>query len=711
MRKHGLSESASLVLVNILNSVELSNDVEFIDWKELDLNKFSNTKNLFDYQIQSLKNLLKAIYLFNKEGKEGLYERYKALTGEKYFNISEVDILKDSGFNIENSKISLLELSNRASVWMATGSGKTVVIIKLIELLIELMSKDLIPKKDILFLTYRDDLIDQFLKHLDEFNLDRTDKIHIYNLKDYENIKSGGRLFRNKGDVDVFYYRSDLISDEQKEKILDYRRFGTNWYLILDEAHKGDKEDSKRQAIFTVLSKDGFLFNFSATFTDELDLITCAYNFNLAEFVKSGYGKKPFLFVSDVKAISDKKTDFSEEQKKAVILKVLMIFTLIKQAKENIGTLYHNPLIMVLGNSVSVEESDLELFFKELVKVAQGKVHSDTFEIAKKELIEEFSNSIYVFDAQKLEIDETLIQNLSIRDVLRATFNTDKFGNIEVIVPNENRQELIFKHTNSDLPFALLRIGDITTWIRDKLEGYSIVEKFESESIFKNLNEPENSSINILLGSRAFYEGWDSNRPNIILYINIGKGKEGRKFVLQSMGRGIRIEPIKGKRQRLSIIDPQAYNQKKQYSDLLETLFIFGTKAQNLQEIMETLKQEDTDEYIGSEFEENLNVQKEKLLVPKYRIVEQSDFIGNKFELTEEEFALLKGYCEYLGKKILVVKYDVEPKEIFKLFESFSDDSKDKFYKITRANGYKRDVEVLLRIALRNLKSYTEQFF
>ncbi|MDW7973260.1 MAG: DEAD/DEAH box helicase family protein [Thermodesulfovibrio sp.] len=697
-----------LILSSILDGIEFLNDDKFIFLNELNLDKFSNTKRLFDYQIQSLKNLLKAIYLFNKEGKQGLYERYKALIGEKYFYASKSSMLEEAGFHIENSQISLLELSNRASIWMATGSGKTIVIIKLIEILIELMTKGLIPKKDILFLTYRDDLIEQFLNHFDEFNSSRIDKIYIYNLKDYENIKSGGRLFRNKGNVDVFYYRSDLISDEQKEKILDYKRFDTNWYLILDEAHKGDKEESKRQSIFTILSKKGFLFNFSATFTDELDLITCAYNFNLAEFVKSGYGKRPFLFKSDIRAISNKNIDFSEEQKKAVILKVLMIFTLVKKAKENVRNLYHNPLIMVLGNSVSIEESDLELFFRELVKIAQGKVEQKTFKTAKEELIKELSESSYVFDNQSINIDKELIQNLSIRDVLKATFNTDRFGNIEVIVLSENKNELVFKHVGSDLPFALLKIGDITTWIKEKLDGYSIVEKFENESIFKNLNEPENSSINILLGSRAFYEGWDSNRPNIILYINIGKGKEGRKFVLQSMGRGIRIEPSKGERKRLSIIDPRTYNQKKQYADLLETLFIFGTKAQNLQEIVEILKQEELDEHIGDEFIENPKIQRELLLVPKYKKIELPDASLNTFELTKEEFDLLKNYCNYLGKKVLLVKYDLEPKEVFKLFESFEEANKNKFYRIIHNNGYKRDVEFLLRIALRNLKSYTE---
>jgi hypothetical protein len=52
------------------------------------------------------------------------------------------------------------------------------------------------------------------------------------------------------------------------------------------------------------------------------------------------------------------------------------------------------------------------------------------------------------------------------------------------------------------------------------------------------------------MGSRSFYEGWDSNRPNIILFINIGKGIDARKFVLQSIGRGVRIEPIPNKRRR-----------------------------------------------------------------------------------------------------------------------------------------------------------------
>jgi type III restriction enzyme len=91
----------------------------------------------------------------------------------------------------------------------------------------------------------------------------------------------------------VFYYRSDNLSDEQKERIVDFRNYdnGGRWYVLLDEAHKGDKEDSKRQHIYSILSRNGFLFNFSATFTDSRDIVTTVYDFNLARFVEEGYGK------------------------------------------------------------------------------------------------------------------------------------------------------------------------------------------------------------------------------------------------------------------------------------------------------------------------------------------------------------------------------------------------------------------------------------
>lgn len=96
----------------------------------------------------------------------------------------------------------------------------------------------------------------------DCFNEKGSAELHNFFGKD---VKMQRTFYVNRDDVYVFYYRADLLSTEDKEKVIDYRKYPRNWYLILDEAHKGDKTDSKRQAIFTALSKEGFMFNFSAT--------------------------------------------------------------------------------------------------------------------------------------------------------------------------------------------------------------------------------------------------------------------------------------------------------------------------------------------------------------------------------------------------------------------------------------------------------------
>ncbi|MGC8651624.1 MAG: DEAD/DEAH box helicase family protein, partial [Minisyncoccia bacterium] len=170
----------------------------------------------------------------------------------------------------------------------------------------------------------------------------------------------------------------------------------------------------------------------------------------------------------------------------------------------------------------------------------------------------------------------------------------------------------------------------------NKLTGYEIIEKFDNESIFKNINHSED--INILMGSRSFYEGWDSNRPNLILFINIGKGTDARKFVLQSIGRGVRIEPIPNKRKRAQFLynnkelDSQLYTSIKDTIEPLETLFVFGTKADNLEEIIKTMKQEKPEVLLGDLFEINPDVKDKLLLIPTYKysdkiIVEEQNVV------------------------------------------------------------------------------------
>ena len=179
--------------------------------------------------------------------------------------------LLENYYTSVDDKLPYEQFINRMSFWMATGSGKTLVIVKLLEILHGLMRRGEIPAHDILVLAHRDDLLEQLRQHVNEFNAGGGLYIQLRELREYAEVKREAPSLFGGQEMTVFYYRSDNLSDEQKEKIIDFRSYDNHgrWYILLDEAHKGDKEDSKRQYIYSILSRNGFLFNFSATFTDD----------------------------------------------------------------------------------------------------------------------------------------------------------------------------------------------------------------------------------------------------------------------------------------------------------------------------------------------------------------------------------------------------------------------------------------------------------
>ncbi|KUK66462.1 MAG: Type III restriction protein res subunit, partial [Parcubacteria bacterium 34_609] len=168
-----------LYLQNIVEDIYFENLP--IKWQGFDFTRFSKDKTLFDFQQNALKNSLRGLWLYFEDknaDKQSLFNHYKLNGFEGNF---DYDLKKkqdgktakylleyDKDYPVIDSKISFAYFINRMSFWMATGSGKTLVIVKLIELLGLLISKGVIPKNNILFLTHRDDLLDQFKNHIEE---------------------------------------------------------------------------------------------------------------------------------------------------------------------------------------------------------------------------------------------------------------------------------------------------------------------------------------------------------------------------------------------------------------------------------------------------------------------------------------------------------------------------------------------------------------
>ncbi|MCS6876324.1 MAG: DEAD/DEAH box helicase family protein [Aquificaceae bacterium] len=697
------------------------------EWANIaDLERFSYRKSLWDYQQEALKNAIKMLWKYYEDlraDKQELYRWYVENGLTQNLDISlegrraTINKLLTAHFEAIDGKIPFYHYINRMNFWMATGSGKTLIIIKLIEILRNLMEKGLIPQRNILFLTHRDDLIEQFKRHFTEFNQFTDKPISIRELKEYPKEKRFPDIFGKP----VFYYRADNIGDSQKEKIIDFRNYleDGKWYLILDEAHKGDKEESKRQHIYSILAKNGFLFNFSATFTEPRDILTTGYEYNLSSFVSDGYGKQVLLLEQDLKAFRDRE-DFDNSAKQKAVLKALLLLTYTKLFYEKVKAvdkkLYHNPLLMVLVNSVSERESDLELFFREMVRIGKGEPEEELLQKAKQELIEELSSSPeYVYGGESFSLNRDFMESIGYEEILLYVYNAQKPGNVEVSYRPSNKKEVLFKLKSADTYFALSKTGEMPRWLEEELKKLEVNHQFEEESFFERLNHID-SPVNILIGSRSFYEGWDSNRPNIICFINIGTRENAKKFVLQSIGRGIRVQPIENQRKRLlslynnKQVDIELYEEIKEYVKPLETLFVLGTNKEALRIVVEELKKEKRGENI--ELSKNQNLENHKLLIPVYKKSAQplwEQRKGAKFTLHPDDLKLLENYVNYMqDDRILLFTYKTEPKTL-QIFRKTFDNIGEYYREDEKAKKFK-DIDFMVTQVLNYLSVIPEEF-
>ncbi|OOP84896.1 restriction endonuclease subunit R [Helicobacter pylori] len=661
-----------------LNTNEINEPLERLDFK-----RFDSNKELLDYQQQALINAFRMLVAYFKDFKENKKEFY-AFYQEHYsfancdFTNKKLNHLLKSHFKVENQRVSFENFINRLAFYMATGSGKTIVIIKLVELLSVAIRMGLIPKKNIMFFSANENLIKQFEKEIEKYNRgkDFSKQIDFKNLKSvtHKDFHRAPKDFFEK--IALFYYRADLMNDEEsKENLLNYKDYWDNGenYVILDEAHKGNKSESKRQAIFSLLSLKGFLFNFSATFTEESDLITSVYNLSVGEWVKLGYGKESVLLKkNNLNAFKELK-DLNDREKEIALLKALLLLGMQKRYKTE--GYFHDPLMLVFTHSVNVKNSDAEIFFKTLARVIENDDGSD-FLKAKEDLLEELKDPEFLFSGNKdkdykVKVFKEGLKSMDFKGLKEEVFYASN-GHIEVIINPKNNQEIAFKLNTSDKVFCLIRIGDITEWIREKLKSVKVVSKnlsFKEESYFSQIDK---SSINILVGSRAFDTGWDSTRPSVILFLNIGLDDDAKKLVKQSFGRGVRIESVKNQRQRLAYleIDEAIKDRLKPNAAMLETLFVIPTNHASLEAILKFQKEsENGGENRGSWREIKLEKTpiKHALFVPCYR-KEQTNALkippSASFKMSEKNFKDLKEYFHLMSEKHFILKHEIyNPKD------------------------------------------------
>ncbi len=180
-------------------------------------------------------------------------------------------------------------------------------------------------------------------------------------------------------------------------------------------------------------------------------------------------------------------------------------------------------------------------------------------------------------------------------DILRKLFNAESAQKLQLNQIKKASGEIALSVGNHQ-PFGVINVGDSASLIKeaDKYPNLLFATDEFTPSLFNDINQKE-STVNLLIGSRKFTEGWSSWRVSTMGLLNMGKG-EGSQ-IIQLFGRGVRLKGENFSLKR-TVKPPKGLGLDK-----LETLNVFGIKADYMAKFREYLIEE------GVDVEETLQVE------------------------------------------------------------------------------------------------------
>ena len=469
---------------------------------------------------------------------------------------------------------------NMLAYWMATGSGKTLLMhLNILQYIAHLGSGDFhaglraFNELHIILTTPGVNLIDQHRREItplvERLNRLCADRIRL-------TVESTGSLLNSERSFFKLTPSSKIFR-----------------LVLVDEGHIGLASGGATAGAFKKLRHDladfpnAFLFEYSATYHGIAEQYVSeyeeqiVYDYNYYRFYKDGYGKDYSIQTigADVVAESAELWENFGEAFNTLAGKLAVHHEL--RTKPAAGLPFEaqftdKPLIAFMGNTV--EDSKKE-------GNGSGDEVSDIRKLLAylaKLTAKERKRLAPVFNGETAGV-LTLTRCPAVADEIWLSWgdgaywgivnvgNGDKFFN-----DSENHPELKDAHGN-----ALVH-----------LRKRPIVDR---SFHFAEIDSPA-SPINVLIGSRKFAEGWNCYRVSVIGLINLGSGK-GNK-IIQIFGRGVRLKGLQadGKRKHREHADEYATLVRGDTSAnrlrRLETLNVFSLRATYLTRFLEALKDE-----------------------------------------------------------------------------------------------------------------------
>ncbi|RLF97973.1 helicase SNF2, partial [Thermococci archaeon] len=442
------------------------------------------------------------------------------------------------GDSIELIAFTLRDMKNLA-FWMATGSGKTLIMhINYLQFIRYNKGKHKIDYENFILITPNAGLTYQHMKELQlssipcEYFLDSREYISI----DYPPIKV----------IEITKFTGEKKGEG---KSIDIRSVTSKNIVFADEAHKGTSGDAWR-SYRERIAKSGFKFEYSATFGQALkkvdpndDLLqayakSILFDYSYKYFYSDGYGK-------DYRIINTKKLT-EDLQYKFLLANALSFYEQLKvyESDKNLRKNYNieRPLWVFIGSKVQPGKSkEKEQTMSDILKVVKflhkflndEKWAGDTIRKileGKSGILDKNGNDVFAITYPETKFPY-LRRSRSINgeeiyeDMREKIFKTKSKGALHLVDIKNAEGEIGLKVGPFGLYFGVINIGDekgFLKYIRNNYKGKGLVVESDdtSQSLFEGL---EKSKIDILIGARKFVEGWNSWRVSTMGLIHMGK--------------------------------------------------------------------------------------------------------------------------------------------------------------------------------------------
>ena len=421
---------------------------------------------------------------------------------DKYYNdkqrlLNELNAFLEEFNNENKEKISYFNEKDLKKIgfWMATGSGKTLLIhINYWQIL--KYSKN--NWDNIILITPNEGLSKQ---HYEELKLSGI-PCKLYN-GNIDNLKT------KDGEILVIdMYK--LTQEKKGEGVsIDISYFDGKNLLFIDEGHKGQRtEEQKWKLLREEIGKNGFLFEYSATFGQVIGnnqyLLqeyskAIIFDYSYKYFYTDGYGKDFYVY-------NVKENNYTEDQQDLLLLAGLLSFyeqlEIFEKYKEELR-IYNieKPLWIFVGSKVAGKgiNSDILRIVKFLDKITKDQqyIKSNIEKILKEKsgLIDNEGNDIF---KGKFEFIKNIDLNILIENIYQKIFNGK--GILELYEIKNSDGEIGVKTSATGKYFGVINVGDVGE-LKKLISDLNIEIKQDhfSQSLFFGINEI-NSHINILIG-------------------------------------------------------------------------------------------------------------------------------------------------------------------------------------------------------------------